>query len=85
MKRPEDLKIKLHLDEPHYDRDSGVGYIMTNVGHSLYVLSEMWDMSQEEVVEKIAGAAVVEEERFVVDGEYVKPHRRVVPTAADYE
>lgn len=83
MKRPEDLKIKLYRDKPHYDPDSGVGYIMTTVGYSLYLLSEMWDMSQEEVVDKIANAAAAEEERFVVDGEYVKPHRRMVPCYAE--
>lgn len=84
MKRPDDLTIKLSSDQPRYASNGRVGYAMTPVGHMLYILGDMWEMSLEEVVEKIASAAVMEEERFIVDGKYVKPHRRVVPTAADH-
>jgi hypothetical protein len=85
MKRPNDLTIKLSSDQPRYVSDGSVCYTMTPVGHALYILGDMWEMSLEEVVAKIASAAITEEERFIVDGKYVKPHRRVVPTAADYE
>jgi hypothetical protein len=84
MQRPDDVKIKLCADHPTRASDGTLGYTMTPIGFSLYQLSEWWDMSYEQVIAKIASAAHMEEERFIVDGWYVKPHRRIVPCEADY-
>lgn len=78
MKRPDDLLIKLHGDHPHYDEENGTGYFYTNVGFYLQRLSEMWEMTHAQVVEKIAGDALSVEEEFITDeGEYIPPHARV--------
>lgn len=85
MRYPEDLTIKLCNDEPSPLYGGGSAYMMTRTGSYLSTLTQMWDMTYEQVIEKVALEACMEEERFIVDGEYVKPHRRVVFTEADYE
>jgi hypothetical protein len=84
MKYPEDLKIKLCNDKPSRISDGSIAYMLTPVGSSLSTLAAMWDMSYEQIIEKIAYEAAVNEERFIVDGKYVKPHRRMVPSETDY-
>lgn len=77
MKRPDDLLIKLHHDHPDYDEESGIGYIQTHTGTDLWKLTQMWNMSSEDVVAKLLNDAVLVEEEWVIDGEYVPPHARV--------
>ena len=84
MKRPDDLKIKLCNDEPSRVHGEGLIYMLSPTGSALSTLRAMWDMSYEQVIAKIANEAVLEEERFILDGRYVKPHRRIVPCEADY-
>lgn len=79
MKRPDDLVIKLYCEQPTPIYGSDPAYMMTTTGAYLHTLAEMWDMTYEQVIEKVALEAVWKEERFIVDGEYVKPHRRVPP------
>jgi hypothetical protein len=76
MKRPDDLIIKLHHHNASYHEEDGYGYIVTGVGIDLYKLSHMWGMTYEEVVAKLANAAVECEEEFIMDGEYIPEHRR---------
>ncbi|RJG11371.1 hypothetical protein [Massilia cavernae] len=68
------LELELHKNDLSMDSDGLLGNTVTSLGLNLYKLKHMWDMSEAEVVEKLASDAVIKaERRHKKTGSFCKP------------